>query len=179
MGELRPASVLQSDRLEGRLSDLINFFGGLRLHSSCLFSLVHESALAMEVLDNVTAFRLHLVPPLHCILLRFSRQQWLLLKLLVGRDFGRLANPWLFLLLIRLGLKLVDVETSELSCYFCLSALTELQKAFSVKDKIACESLFILLSLAVNLTIWLTNASNHHKKIGQVLLVDTISFITL
>ena len=65
------------------------------------------------MLNDVAAFRLHLVPPLHCILLRFGRQRWLFLKLLVGRDFGRFPNSWLFRFLIRLGLELVDVEASE------------------------------------------------------------------
>ena len=113
MSELRPASVLQSNRLEGCLFLFIFLSFVLCFSSACLFTLVHEGTLAIEMLNDVAVCCRHLVSPLHRVLLRFCGQNRLFLKLLVGRDFGRFPNSWLFRFLIRLGLELVDVEASE------------------------------------------------------------------
>ena len=163
MGELWPASIVKSYRRKCCLFYLIFRPCILSLLSTCLFTLVHEGTFALEVLNDTTAFCLQLIPPLFCILLCFSRQSGLFLQLLVGGDFGWFPDPRLFGFLICLGLQLVDVEAAELGRYFGFSTLAERHSAFLVKDYKASNPLFcLLLNLAINLTIWFTNASDYH-----------------
>ena len=80
----------------------IDFLGGLGFKRTSFLLLIYETALFVQVLNNVTPLSLQLVLPFLSILDGFGRDLRFLLNMLLRCNFSWLADPWV----VRRGLRL-------------------------------------------------------------------------
>ena len=148
MGKLVRSVVVKSHRFErGFFVDLTN-----PLDFFCVFAvfLTHHGVLAVELIDDAAALRLHFLSALLSIYLTLFRDGWLSLKLFLHCNLSWFSNTRIVCL--RLKLQLVDVEAAESVGKLDLATLEELEVSFVVVDTIACEPVLFSINLSIDFT---------------------------